>query len=120
MTSRLSRSSEPKRRAVVALGFALLAGGALAQGKLLDGPRAAGQVGERFDGFAMLREATSAASMAPLVEQVNAERRKVYAERATADKAPVEQIGRIYAAEIFKAAPAGTWFLTESGQWIRK
>lgn len=120
MTSRPSRSSEPSRRLLLALGLALLGGVAVAQGKLLDAPRAGGQVGERFDGFAVVRDAANAASLAPLVEQVNAERRKVYAERATADKAPVEQIGRIYAAEIFKSAPAGTWFLTESGQWVRK
>jgi uncharacterized protein len=81
---------------------------------------ASGQVGERFDGFAVLREPASSAQLAPIVEQVNAERRKVYAERAAADRVPLDQIGRVYAQEIFKSAPAGTWFLQESNQWMRK
>ena len=51
---------------------------------------------------------------------MNNERRAVYAQRAATDKATVEQVGRIYAAEIFKAAPAGTWFLQEPGQWVKK
>jgi hypothetical protein len=33
---------------------------------------------------------------------------------------PVDQIGRVYAAEIFRNAPAGTWFLRDDGQWTRK
>ena len=55
-----------------------------------------------------------------MVEQVNAERRRVYAERAQTEKVPVEQVGRVYAGEIFRSAPAGTWFLKEDGQWVRK
>jgi len=97
----------------------LVGGMALAQSRPLDAPRASGQVGERFDGFAVLRDA-GATSLKPLVDQVNAERRKLYAERAAADKASVDAVGRIYAAEILKSAPAGTWFLQENGQWIRK
>ena len=30
------------------------------------------------------------------------------------------KIGKIYAGEIMKSAPAGTWFLSEAGQWTRK
>lgn len=114
-----NRFSEPRRRALLALGLVLVGGMALAQARPLDAPRASGQVGERFDGFAVLRDA-GATSLKPLVDQVNAERRKLYAERAAADKASVEQVGRIYAAEIVKSAPTGTWFLQENGQWIRK
>jgi hypothetical protein len=29
-------------------------------------------------------------------------------------------VGKIYALEILKAAPAGTWFQQESGQWVKK
>jgi uncharacterized protein len=94
------------------------AAGAFAQGRSLDGPRAAGTVGERYDGYAVVRDAS--AGEGSLVEQVNAERRKVYAERAANEKAPVDQIARVYAAEIFRSAPAGTWFLKEDGQWVRK
>jgi uncharacterized protein YdbL (DUF1318 family) len=87
--------------------------------RLLDAPRAAGAVGERYDGFAMVRGAASP-SIVALVNQVNAERRALYAQRAAAEHVPVEAIGKIYAGEIMKSAPAGTWFLSEAGQWTRK
>jgi uncharacterized protein YdbL (DUF1318 family) len=115
-----SRSSSLSRRLLLALPLVLLAGAAAAQSRVLDGPRAAGTVGERYDGFAVVRDQSQAASLGPLVNQVNAERRQVYAQRAAAEKVSVDQIGRVYAAEILKSAPAGTWFLQESGQWIRK
>lgn len=92
---------------------------AQSQSRLLDAPRAAGLVGERYDGFAVAHGAV-AANIAALIDQVNAERRALYAERAKSEGAPVEAIGRIYAGEIIKSAPAGTWFLSESGQWTRK
>ena len=51
---------------------------------------------------------------------MNAERRTIYSQRATAERVSVEQIGRVYAAEILKSAPPGTWFLEESGRWVQK
>lgn len=98
----------------------LLATGAVAQSRVLDAPRAAGTVGERYDGYAVVRDQSQAASLGPLVDQVNRERRQVYSQRAQAERAPIDQIGRVYAAEIFRSAPAGTWFQQESGQWVRK
>jgi uncharacterized protein YdbL (DUF1318 family) len=104
-------------------GFCIFAAGAFvdawAQSRLLDAPRAAGTVGERYDGFAIVRGAASP-DIAALVSQVNAERRAVYAQRAANDKANIEAVGRIYAAEIMKSAPPKTWFLTEAGQWTQK
>jgi uncharacterized protein len=115
--SNLSRFS---RRIALVMLLAVGSGGALAQSRTLDAPRSAGTVGERYDGYAVVRDATQAASLGPLVAQVNAERRQLYAQRAAADHAPIDQIGRVYAAEILKSAPPGTWFLQESGQWTRK
>ena len=93
--------------------------GARAQSRLLDAPRAAGTVGERYDGFAAVRGAASPEVKA-LVDQVNQERRAVYAVRARADKASIDAVGKIYALEIMKAAPQKTWFLSEPGQWTQK
>ncbi|MBI1775380.1 MAG: YdbL family protein [Proteobacteria bacterium] len=89
------------------------------QPRLLDAPRVAGQVGERYDGYAVARGAV-AADIAALIERVNAERRAVYAQRAASDKAPIEAVGKIYAQQIMQSAPAGTWFLSETGQWSRR
>jgi uncharacterized protein YdbL (DUF1318 family) len=122
--SKPSRFSRPARRTVLVLSLALLLApigiGAIAQNRTLDAPRSAGTVGERYDGYAVVRDPGQAASLAPVVDQVNAERRKLYAQRAAADGVPIDQIGRIYAGEIVKSAPAGTWFLQESGQWVKK
>lgn len=129
--SKPSPSSKPTghRRAILRLGGALLllfatlhypsSAGAQSSARLLDAPRAAGTVGERYDGYAVARGAVPA-DIASLVEQVNAERRALYAQRAQSEGAPVEEIGKVYAAEIMKSAPAGTWFLAENGQWKRK
>lgn len=106
--------------AAALLMFALApAARAQSEGRLLDAPRAAGVVGERYDGFAVIRGAAPS-EIALLVDQVNAERRAVYAQRAASDGVPIEAVGKIYAAEIIKSAPQGTWFLSESGQWIQK
>jgi uncharacterized protein YdbL (DUF1318 family) len=108
---------------VVALAAAVLSVSApavRAQSAILDEPRRAGTIGERFDGFAVVRSQAETVRLAPLVGSVNAERRKIYTERAHKENVPVDQIGRVYAAEIFRSAPAGTWFLREDGQWIRK
>jgi uncharacterized protein YdbL (DUF1318 family) len=105
-----------------ALSFLFLVGPsriARANSRLLDAPRAAGQVGERFDGYAVARGSVPA-DIAALVDKVNKERRDVYAARAASEHVPIEAIGKIYAAEIMKSAPAGTWFLSESGQWSQK
>jgi uncharacterized protein YdbL (DUF1318 family) len=91
----------------------------LAQSRPLDAPRAAGLVGERFDGMAVVRGAAPA-DVAALVASSNAERKKIYADRAATDHVSIDAIGRIYAAEIIKSAPAKTWFLAESGQWSQK
>jgi len=93
---------------------------ALAQGRPLDAPRAAGQVGERFDGFAVVRDANAPADVRALVDQANAERRTLYQQRAAGNGTTPDAVGKIYAQEILKAAPAGTWFLQESGQWVKK
>ncbi len=105
------------------MGLFLLAvmpfSGAMGQGRLLDAPRVAGTVGERFDGYAAER-GQAPPEIGQLVSQVNAERRAVYAARAATDKVSVDAVGRIYAAEIMKSAPPKTWFLSEAGQWSQK
>jgi uncharacterized protein YdbL (DUF1318 family) len=51
---------------------------------------------------------------------VNSQRRQIYEQRAAQQKAPVEQVGRVYAGEIFQKAPPGTWFQDATGKWVRK
>ena len=109
------------RLACVSVLAALLAAQpAAAQDKPLDAPRAAGIVGERYDGYAVLRDANAPQAVKDLVVKVNERRKAYYATRAAADKVPAAAVGKIYAQQIIKQAPAGTYFLDESGKWTRR
>lgn len=80
--------------------------------------RASGAVGERHDGFAVVRQ--NAAGAAALVAQVNAKRRQIYQQRATQQNTSVAAVGSVYAKQIFANAPSGTWFQSADGAWRRK
>lgn len=86
----------------------------------LDQLRASGVVAERFDGQLMVRQANAAPDVRAMVDRVNAERVRIYAQRAREQNVPADQVGRVYAAEIMQKAPAGTWFLGEGGGYTRK
>jgi uncharacterized protein YdbL (DUF1318 family) len=51
---------------------------------------------------------------------VNAKRRELYQKRAGETGQTADVVGRVYAAEIYKKADPGTWFLLENGQWVQK
>ena len=113
------------RRIVIALLLVVAASfvsvPAMAQGTPLDQPRADGVVGERFDGFAYLVNPGAApADIRQLVDSINVQRLAVYEQRAQAEGVTAAAVGRIYAVEILEGAPAGTIFLQESGQTVRK
>lgn len=91
-----------------------------AQAKPLDAPRSSGVVGERYDGYAVVRDASAPADIRKLVEDTNAERRKVYAEQSAAKGAPAEEVGKVYAGQIMSAAPSGWWFQGVDGAWVQK
>ncbi len=82
----------------------------------LNALRRAGAVGERYDGFLVARDGGARAT----VDSINAQRRKIYEKRAKDAGVALEQIGRVYAEQIMKDAPRGTYFLQESGQWVQK
>src|SRR5260221_7910637 len=98
--SKPSRFSRPARRTVLVLSLALLlapiGSAAIAQNRTLDAPRSAGTVGERYDGYAVVRDPAQAASLAPVVDQVNGERPKIHGQRSPAYGVPIDQISRNY------------------------
>ena len=77
---------------------------------------ASGAVGERFDGYAQALQSGAAG----VVQQVNAKRRQIYQQTADKEGVSVDQIGRVYAPQIFAKAPPGTKFLQENGAWVTK
>ncbi len=97
-----------------ALVLPLLAGPASAQS--LDELRAAGKVGERYDGFAAARDG----NYADMVEEINAKRRAIYEKQAAKQGVSLSQVGAVYANEIVQQVPDGTWLLTADGEWRRK
>ncbi|MEE8189262.1 MAG: YdbL family protein [Kiloniellales bacterium] len=88
----------------------------LVQAQSLDDLRASGAVGERFDGFAQALKSSAAG----VVKKVNAKRQKIYSDRAAKEGTSVEQVGRVYAKQIFRKAPPGTKLLQENGKWVTK
>ncbi len=100
--------------AAVVLALGLSAPPVLAQS--LDELRTSGALGERYDGYAQALQSSAAG----VVEQVNAKRRQIYAQRASQEGTSADQIGRVYARQIFAKAPRGTKFLQEDGSWITK
>ncbi len=78
--------------------------------------RASGAVGERYDGYAEALQSGAAG----VVQQVNAKRRQIYQQTADKEGASIDQIGRVYARQIFAKAPPGTKFLRENGSWVTK
>ncbi len=114
----------PRRRYVLAIMVALpvTAAAALfpvaAGAQSLNALRASGAVGEGYDGLARVRKAGGGARS--VVDAVNAKRRAIYAARAKEQGTTADQVGRVYARQILGKAPAGTWFLKESGTWVRK
>ncbi len=82
----------------------------------LDDLRRQGAVGERYDGMAVARDPSAAA----FVDDVNRQRKEVYAQRAQAQGVETDVVGQIFAQEIMAKAPQGTWFLNQDNQWVQK
>lgn len=77
---------------------------------------ASGAVGERFDGFAVARDA----AYAGYVKDVNAQRGQVYKKAAAKNNADAKEVGKVYAQTIMKKAPKGTWLLGPNNKWKQK
>lgn len=112
-----------RRRILTALAAFLFAAAFAvppAAAQTLDALRKSGVVGERYDGLLMLRDSNASGDVRKLVKSVNAKRTAIYKKRAQQEGVPVDQVGRVYAQEIFQKAPRGTWFLGENGRWTQK
>lgn len=86
----------------------------------LDAYRAQGVIAERFDGYVELRADEAPAEARRLVQEVNAQRRELYQERARSQGVPAEEVGKVYAETIMERAPAGTYFRMPGGHYVRR
>ncbi|MBL0010389.1 MAG: YdbL family protein [Nitrosomonas sp.] len=81
----------------------------------LDNLRASGAIGETYEGYVVARDASAQAE----ADAINAKRKAIYQEKAAAQGIDIEQVGKVYAAEIIRKVPAGTWIQID-GQWRKK
>lgn len=86
-----------------------------ARAETLENLRASGVIGERYDGYVAAKESGAQAA----ADEINDKRRAIYQEKANAQGVSVEQVGKVYAEEIIRKVPAGTW-IQLNGQWKRK
>jgi len=104
------------RSMMMTIAVFLLAGGVTAWAASLQDLRASGALGESVSGYAVARDPGATAEVA----SINEKRKAVYAEKAAAQGVSIEQVGKVYAKEIFAKVPAGTWLQNEQGQWLKK
>lgn len=103
------------RRIINVIAVSLLLGGTAAWAQNLEALRASGAIGERIDGYVVAREPSAQAE----ADAINAQRKVIYQEKAAAQGIDVEQVGKVYAEEILRKVPAGTW-IQINGQWRKK
>jgi len=113
--TRLARAALPALAAAAVL-FALLAPSADAAS--LDELRQQGVLAERYDGYVIVRQ--NAGGAAQMAEQINAQRRNLYSQRAQQQRITVDQVGQVYARQIWAKAPQGTWMLDANNRWVQK
>ena len=86
----------------------------------LDEAKAAGQVGERIDGYVGVVDANAPGDIRAMVDQVNAERKQKYAEIAAERGTSVEAVAQIAGQKLIARAPGGQYVLGADGQWRPK
>ena len=117
-----TRRTQPRVRAriatLVALAALLVATPALA-GSLADA-RAAGQVGERLDGYVGIVVSNPSAELRKLVDDINARRKAEYRAIAARNGTSVGPVGKLAAKQLIEKAPRGHYYQDASGSWRKK
>jgi len=104
------------RTIMMTIAVFLLAGGVTAWAGSLQDLRASGALGESASGYAVARDSSAAAE----VDSINEKRKAVYAKKAASQGVSIDEVGKVYAKEIFEKVPAGTWLQNPQGQWMQK
>lgn len=105
---------------LIALAALICASAAGAQsGSALPGAIAAGQVGERYDGY-MGATATVSAEVRRQVAAVNLRRRNLYIELASRRNVTAEVVGITTACELLAKVGVGQSYMLSDGAWRRR
>jgi uncharacterized protein len=106
------------RIAAILITLALFAQPVAAQS--LDGAKAAGQIGERIDGYVGVVDANAPGDVRELVNQVNAGREAKYAEIAAERGTSVQAVAQIAGQKLIGRAPKGEYVMGADGRWRQK
>lgn len=86
----------------------------------LEEAKAAGQIGEKQDGYIGLVQASAPADVQALVADVNAQRRQRYEQIARDNKIDPREVAKLAFAKAFENTLAGNYVESAPGQWTRK
>jgi uncharacterized protein YdbL (DUF1318 family) len=86
----------------------------------VDAAKAAGKVGEQGDGLIGFVGGSADAATAAAVNEINAGRRKVYAQTAAKAGVTPEAAGEAAAQMLLKKMPAGQYYKPIGGSWTKK
>ena len=86
----------------------------------LDSVKAAGQVGEKPDGYIGLVDEGAPAEVRGLVKDVNARRRVKYEEIAEETGAAVAAVAARAGTKLIARTAKGNFVMDKSGKWVRK
>lgn len=88
---------------------------------MVDAAKAQGVVGEQADGLLGFRTASSDAGLRAAVAEINAGRTELYREAARRNGVAVEAAGAsAFTNVVFPRLPAGQYYRTPEGEWMRK
>ena len=106
-------------RTLAVLAAAALAGPALAQTPAVDAARAAGAVGERYDGYLGVAAPVSAAVRSQ-VASINIRRRSLYSSLAARKGASPQDVGVTAGCQLLARLGVGQSYLLADGVWRRR
>jgi hypothetical protein len=87
----------------------------------LDDARAAGQIGERPDGYVDSVAPSPTPAIQQLISDINAQRRKFYEQIGGQKGVPAEEIGALAAEKtIAQKLKPGMYYMDSAGQWVQK
>jgi uncharacterized protein YdbL (DUF1318 family) len=86
----------------------------------LDSAKAAGQVGERADGYLGLVNPGAPPAVKQLVDEVNAKRKAKYAEIAKQNGTSVAAVAALAGPKLIERTAAGQYVMGTDGRWVKK
>lgn len=107
--------------AVLLLGSASLAQAQSPAAKAtVDAAKASGEVGEQADGYLGLVSSDAPAAVRAAVTEINTGRTAAFRDAAAKAGTSVEVAGAAVGKQLFERLPAGQYYRTADGRWVRK